>query len=76
MKNIWEKAPPLKNTDSGKNDRGICGGTDGMTDKADSDNGEDMGTLGAKQDMFAEYKRKYPRHSSFQAEMRKYFGKI
>lgn len=47
-----------------------------MTDKADSDNGEDMGTLGAKQDMFAEYKRKYPRHSSFQAEMRKYFGKI
>ena len=37
---------------------------------------EDMGTPGAKQDMFAEYKRKYPRHSSFQAEMRKYFGKI
>lgn len=34
---------------------------------------EDMGTPGAKREIFAEYKRKFPRHSSFQAEMKKYF---
>ena len=35
---------------------------------------EDMGMEGAKRNIFAEYKRKFPRHSSFQAEMKKYFG--
>lgn len=34
---------------------------------------EDMGTPGAKQEIFAEYKRKFPRHSSFQKEMKHYF---
>lgn len=33
-----------------------------------------MGELGAKQMIFQEYKKKFPRHSSFQAEMRSYFG--
>lgn len=35
---------------------------------------EGMGVQGAKQEIFAEYKRKFPRHSAFQAEMRNYFG--
>ncbi|MGF0033930.1 hypothetical protein ACQRBN_13355 [Bariatricus sp. SGI.154] len=35
---------------------------------------EGMGKLGAKQMIFQEYKKKFPRHSSFQAEMRGYFG--
>lgn len=35
---------------------------------------EDRGVRGAKREMFAEYKRKFPRHSSFQAEMRRFFG--
>lgn len=34
----------------------------------------DMGEQGAKWAVFAEYKRKFPRHSSFQAEMKGYFG--
>ena len=34
---------------------------------------ENMGVAGAKQGIFAEYKRKFPRHSSFQAEMKNYF---
>lgn len=36
---------------------------------------EDMGESGAMREIFAEYKRKFPRHSSFQAEMKFYFGK-
>lgn len=35
---------------------------------------EDMGEQGAKRAVFAEYKMKFPRHSSFQAEMKDYFG--
>lgn len=35
---------------------------------------ENMKLQGAKREIFAEYKRKFPRHSSFQAEMRSYFG--
>ncbi|MBO5070688.1 MAG: hypothetical protein J6C37_10055 [Roseburia sp.] len=35
---------------------------------------ESMEGAGAKQMIFAEYKRKFPRHSSFQAEMRNFFG--
>lgn len=35
---------------------------------------EGMGEAGAKKMIFQEYKRKFPRHSSFQAEMRSYFG--
>ena len=34
---------------------------------------EDMGTERAREEIFAEYKRKYPRHSSFQKEMKYYF---
>lgn len=34
---------------------------------------ESMGETEAKQMIFQEYKRKFPRHSSFQAEMRSYF---
>ena len=34
---------------------------------------ENMGVAGAKQGIFTEYKRKFPRHSSFQAEMKSYF---
>ena len=37
---------------------------------------ENMGMQGAKAEIFAEYKRKFPRHSSFQAEMKSYFGMI
>lgn len=35
---------------------------------------EEMGIRGAKREIFAAYKAKFPRHSSFQAEMKKYFG--
>ena len=35
---------------------------------------ESMEEPGAKQRIYQEYKRKFPRHSSFQAEMRSYFG--
>lgn len=35
---------------------------------------KDLGTPGAMRETFAEYKKKFPRHSSFQAEMRKYFS--
>lgn len=35
---------------------------------------ESMEKNGAKQEIFYEYKKKFPRHSSFQAEMRNYFG--
>lgn len=35
---------------------------------------EDMGEVGAKQMVFREYKKKFPRHSSFQAEMKSCFG--
>ena len=34
---------------------------------------ESMGENGAKEKIFAEYKRKFPRHSSFQSEMKTYF---
>ena len=34
---------------------------------------ENLGVAGAKQGIFTEYKRKFPRHSSFQAEMKSYF---
>ncbi len=35
---------------------------------------EDAGVREAKEEMFAEYKRRFPRHSSFQAEMKRFFG--
>lgn len=35
---------------------------------------ESRGDLSAKQTIFQKYKKKFPRHSSFQAEMRNYFG--
>lgn len=35
---------------------------------------ESRGVQGAKQEIFGEYKSKYPRHSSFQKEMRACFG--
>ncbi len=35
---------------------------------------ENMGAQGARQEMFMKYKKKFPRHSSFQAEMRGFFG--
>ena len=35
---------------------------------------ESMGISGARREIFAEYKRKYPRHSSFQREMKNYFN--
>ena len=35
---------------------------------------ESMGETGAKSEIFLQYKRKFPRHSSFQAEMKKYFS--
>lgn len=34
---------------------------------------EQRGETGAKKEIFAVYKRKFPRHSSFQAEMKNYF---
>ena len=35
---------------------------------------EQMGEKGMRQEIFAIYKRKFPRHSSFQGEMRTYFN--
>ena len=35
---------------------------------------EQMGEKGMRQEIFAVYKRKFPRHSSFQGEMRTYFN--
>ena len=35
---------------------------------------EQMGEKGLRQEIFAIYKRKFPRHSSFQTEMKNYFG--
>lgn len=37
---------------------------------------EGMGIVGAKKEIFAEYKSKFPRHSSFQKEMKSYFQKV
>ena len=34
---------------------------------------EQMGEVGARRKVFEDYKRKFPRHSSFQAEMKNYF---
>lgn len=39
-----------------------------------AENKEAMGVQGAKREVFAEYKKKFPRHSSFQGEMRSFFG--
>lgn len=36
---------------------------------------ESLGEKGAIREVFAEYKNKFPRHSSFQAEMKSFFGK-
>lgn len=35
---------------------------------------ESMGISRARREIFAEYKRKYPRHFSFQREMKTYFN--
>lgn len=35
---------------------------------------ESMGQTSARRQFFSEYKRKFPRHSSFQAEMKSYFN--
>lgn len=35
---------------------------------------EDMGEQGASKAIFMEYKKKFPRHSSFQKEMKEYFN--
>lgn len=35
---------------------------------------EQMGVQGAKREIFAQYKSKFPRHSAFQGEMKKYFN--
>lgn len=35
---------------------------------------ENLEEKGAKQEIFAEYKKKFPRHSSFQAEMKSFFA--
>ena len=35
---------------------------------------EQMGVQGAKREFFAQYKAKFPRHSAFQGEMKKYFN--
>ncbi|MDO5425034.1 MAG: GNAT family N-acetyltransferase [Eubacteriales bacterium] len=37
---------------------------------------EGMGIAGAARSIFAEYKRKFPRHSSFQREMKYYFSEV
>lgn len=37
---------------------------------------ESTGVRGVKMEIYAEYKKKYPRHSSFQAEMKYYFGRL
>ena len=34
---------------------------------------EEMGQSGAREQIYAEYKKKFPRHSSFQSEMKTYF---
>ena len=39
-----------------------------------AENKEAMGVQGARQEIFAEYRKKFPRHSSFQGEMKSYFG--
>ena len=35
---------------------------------------ENMGMLGAKRHIYEQYRKKFPRHSSFQGEMRTYFN--
>lgn len=35
---------------------------------------EDMGIQGAKRCIYEQYRKKFPRHSSFQGEMRDYLG--
>lgn len=35
---------------------------------------QDMGMQDAMQEMYAQYKKKFPRHSSFQGAMKRYFG--
>ena len=35
---------------------------------------EDMGIQGAKRYIYEQYRKKFPRHSSFQGEMRDYFN--
>ena len=35
---------------------------------------ENMGMLGAKRHIYEQYRKKFPRHSSFQTEMKNYFG--
>ena len=37
---------------------------------------EGMGDIGARRIIFADYKRKFPRHSSFQREMKEYFNEV
>ena len=37
---------------------------------------ESMGDIGARRIIFAEYQRKFPRHSSFQREMKHYFNEV
>ena len=39
-----------------------------------AENKESMGIQGARTEIFAEYKKKFPKHSSFQREMKNYFG--
>lgn len=39
-----------------------------------AENKEAMGVQGARQEIFAQYRKKFPRHSSFQGEMKSYFG--
>ncbi len=39
-----------------------------------AENKEAMGVQGAKREVFAAYKKKFPRHSAFQGEMTNYFG--
>ena len=35
---------------------------------------EDMRMQGAKRDIYEQYRKKFPRHSSFQGEMKNYFN--
>ena len=39
-----------------------------------AENKEAMDVQGARQEIFAQYRKKFPRHSSFQGEMKSYFG--
>ena len=39
-----------------------------------AENKEAMGVQGARQEIFAQYRKKFPRYSSFQGEMKSYFG--